>query len=385
MFHRFSLTLLISFLITIPAYASDLVRCRDASGVTVFRNAPCENGENLEHIYRELDWNDEIPFENSNRAGQYWIKGKLNGNQPIQFLIDTGANVVLVPKDIFDKLKEAGTVTQSDLKGFGYATVADGSRSRRQIFTLRTLQVGKHTLKNIRAIVGNPGVPALLGTSVLERLGNWRIDHRNRRLVLKNRPDPSGTMRQMARVSYLANDLPDKRKKSVKTALDVSDHLLMGQVLEESGQHEQAALAYREALRNNPLSDTAALRLAQLLIRYGEPATDLQEALQWVQRFENDTNPARLDILGQVYFHMGWMNRAVTVLEKAVAHGTGIGVIHYHLAQAYLKKGFKEKGHTQLELSLSGGGIFIERAHAEALYEKLGGPTLIKNASIAFP
>ena len=113
-----------------------------------------------------------------NRSGHYIVSGFIN-NQPVQFMVDTGATDVAIPAALADKLKleHGNRIIYSTANGNvqGYTTRLD------------TVTIGNITLNNIRGGI-NPGMSeqvVLLGMSFLKQL---EFTQRNQTLILKHLP-----------------------------------------------------------------------------------------------------------------------------------------------------------------------------------------------------
>lgn len=192
------------------AHSGELLRCRDDAGRTTLRNESCRAGEQDVEPNRAskqpttqrdpqstrirdnqpLSTEDIIPFLTRGTKGQYWIPVLVNGQLTVEFLIDTGANIVVIPRNIIDKLSAMKSVTSKDWLGMTTATLADGSSGRHGMVRLDTIQIGRHVLKNMASgVTPANGIP-LLGTSALEQLGAWRIDSQKRHLSIVSREHP---------------------------------------------------------------------------------------------------------------------------------------------------------------------------------------------------
>ena len=131
----------------------------------------------------------EIPFLRGKHRGQYWVTTIVNKRLAVDFLIDTGANVIQIPQEIYEKLIKHGTIGQNDHLQMSYSEFADGSRKKQKNIVLSSVKVGSHLVKNVRAAISAKGTTPLLGTPVLDQLGSWRIDTARKRLVLADSPN----------------------------------------------------------------------------------------------------------------------------------------------------------------------------------------------------
>lgn len=176
---------------TIPATAVSgaIYHCTRADGKTYATNRPCPMGERSAVAMKtrdrpgETEGVERLKLSPSSR-GQYWIETRINEVLKVTFLIDTGASQVLIPQDVLDKLTGMNTVDQGDHLPPRNATLADGSVKKFPALRLRTITLGERRIENVMAGVGGEKAVPLLGTSVLDRLGPWRIDQERGELVL---------------------------------------------------------------------------------------------------------------------------------------------------------------------------------------------------------
>ena len=77
-------------------------------------------------------------------------------------------------------------LSKSDMTGKGYYINANGDISEGTLITLKEVNFGGLTLKNIKAsVVKNQKAPLLLGQSVLSRLGRIEIDNNQKVIRVK--------------------------------------------------------------------------------------------------------------------------------------------------------------------------------------------------------
>ena len=199
--------------------------CKDKNGRTLIGRSLCgakagnsrpNSGSNDDGVIVRKPQTRVIPFLSGKRRGLYWVRTVVNDLLAANFIIDTGASVVQIPQDMFDKLVALGTVGKEDVLGFGTARIADGSTLRQQIVLLKRIQIGDYTLGHIQAMVGKTGVPPLLGTPVLEKLGKWRIDTERMALIVTGFPgemdsaavsSPRGADKLTRRCTVMHNNL----------------------------------------------------------------------------------------------------------------------------------------------------------------------------------
>jgi len=125
---------------------------------------------------------DEIPLRREGNT--YSVSVLVNGVIPIPFVLDTGANDVLLPADVVFTLLRTGTLKASDFVGYRTYVLADGRELPSAAFKIRELKVGKHAARDVTAGIGRLGSDPLLGQSFLSRFGSATIDYKRNVLIL---------------------------------------------------------------------------------------------------------------------------------------------------------------------------------------------------------
>jgi clan AA aspartic protease (TIGR02281 family) len=96
------------------------------------------------------------------------------GGREARMLIDTGASVMTISKEIADELIEDGTgeYTSETAK----SELADGSVVEERIMMVKSFNLGRHHLENIEVMVMRAGTMPLLPFSLLSKIGRFSID-----------------------------------------------------------------------------------------------------------------------------------------------------------------------------------------------------------------
>ena len=110
---------------------------------------------------------------------------EINGAVTLNFAVDSGASTVTIPANVYDRLVRNVTINDSDMIGQGTVILADGSKSKLPIFTIRSLKVGDKTINNVIAAVLPSGGQLLLGQSFFARFKSWSLDNSKHVLLLK--------------------------------------------------------------------------------------------------------------------------------------------------------------------------------------------------------
>jgi clan AA aspartic protease (TIGR02281 family) len=124
----------------------------------------------------------EIALEHDEQG--YSVPVLINGALSVKFIVDSGAGVVALPKDLVEDLTKAGTIAASDLRGGNVYVTADGKRHRGTWPMLRQLDVGGHTVTNVVASVGPANTVPLLGQSFLAKFKSWTLDNQRHVLII---------------------------------------------------------------------------------------------------------------------------------------------------------------------------------------------------------
>lgn len=125
---------------------------------------------------------ERIPMTET--GGVYSVPVQVNGALAIDFVLDTGASMVMIPADVALTLKRTGTVTAADELQKAEYELADGSVVEHRRIVFRTLQIGSRTLRDVEGVVGGIRSTLLLGQSALRQLEPWRLDTRSGQLVI---------------------------------------------------------------------------------------------------------------------------------------------------------------------------------------------------------
>lgn len=109
--------------------------------------------------------------------------------------------------------------------------------------------------------------------------------------------------------------------------------------LEKTGKLDQAIAQYEKLLKESPDAPLVANNLAMLLIEYKDDDASRNRAKELADKLKTSQEPAFLDTVGWVAYKFGDYDRAIELLEKAIAAAPDAAIMHYHLGIAYLKRG----------------------------------------------
>ena len=129
-----------------------------------------------------VERSDEIQIER--RGDAYYVPVRINDTITLPFLLDTGASDMVIPADIALTLIRAGALTSGDFIGKSRYRLADGSEAVSDVVSLRELQVGEHSVRNVTASISPLQGEPLLGQSFLSKFGTVTLDYKRLVLVL---------------------------------------------------------------------------------------------------------------------------------------------------------------------------------------------------------
>jgi aspartyl protease family protein len=101
------------------------------------------------------------------RGGIWMVPVKVNGLQEIDFVYDTGASETTITADVVSTMMRQKTISSEDFLPGGTYVLADGSTVSSPRFTIRTLEIGGITLRNVSAGISDAKADPLLGQNVL--------------------------------------------------------------------------------------------------------------------------------------------------------------------------------------------------------------------------
>jgi predicted aspartyl protease len=132
----------------------------------------------------DVSLRNEIEVELSG-SGVFEVPVLINGVLKLFFIIDTGASETQISPDVFLTLYRSKTIDNDDrLKGQEF-TFADGSSAFSDRYMLHSLEIGGVEIKNVPVSISKSiKAPILLGQNVLSRLGKFRIDYANKKLII---------------------------------------------------------------------------------------------------------------------------------------------------------------------------------------------------------
>ena len=144
------------------------------------------------------------------------------------------------------------------------------------------------------------------------------------------------TLSQQATAFYSDNNF----QKTMELLLQIEenersaqDWLLLGNLLDEKGEQEQAVFMYQKAINVNPKYYKAYYNIANIYLgqnKYSMAIENYKKAAKL-----NQTNPYVYSNLACAYLKQGKLREAKNALIKAITLKNDIPEIHYNLAYVY--------------------------------------------------
>jgi len=202
---------------------------------------------------------------------------------PLEFTVDSGASVVVIPADVVLTLVRTGTLQESDFTGKESFKLADGSTVSADNFVIRSLKVGNYVLENVKAST-SPNASLLLGQSFLSRLPSWSIDN-NRQVLLINAPPgtpqsaPQATAPQPQ--PQIASPSPPLANPTGRVAtrswLGVKMRSVTPAIAQDMVLQNAAGVIVDEAIANGPAFKAGVVGGDVIIAVNGTPVSDAQQ------------------------------------------------------------------------------------------------------------
>jgi|GEM_PF-6978719 len=116
-------------------------------------------------------------------GGVYLVNLKL-GNKPATAILDSGASVVSISKELEQELLKDKIISKNDYIAPAKYRIANGDILKAKRFILPSLTVGKLKMKNVMCSVVDDSSAILLGKSFLDQFARWSIDNQKLTLTL---------------------------------------------------------------------------------------------------------------------------------------------------------------------------------------------------------
>ena len=125
--------------------------------------------------------------------------------------------------------------------------------------------------------------------------------------------------------------------------------MLRAEWLTRLRRYDEAIAQYEALHARHPEDDTVVNNLAYLLAEVKGDQLSAEKALRLAGRFAGSRNPGHLDSLGWIHYRLGQYDKAVPLLEKAVALAPPSPLLQLHLGKALVKSGDTARGKAYLQ------------------------------------
>lgn len=159
----------------------------------------------------------------------------------------------------------------------------------------------------------------------------------------------------LAQLDYVQGS-KEKAKQDLEAAVDA--HLgwlpeyMLGNILDQEGNWQQAEKLYEAAHQLNPSSPDASTNLARLYLDHGGNVNMAMSLVQAAKRQAPDS-PQVSDTLGWAYYKMGVYDAAVAELQQCVSKAPTSAACQYHLGMGYVATAQRDLAKQALEKTLS--------------------------------
>lgn len=103
------------------------------------------------------------------------------------FILDTGATISLIGKNIINNLLENGIITTRNYLGKDYIQTADGKKHLVEFWYVPSIIIGGKKINDVDfTVMDGNNIKPLLGMNILNKLNIYKIDLENYKIYLKN-------------------------------------------------------------------------------------------------------------------------------------------------------------------------------------------------------
>lgn len=103
------------------------------------------------------------------------------------FILDTGATMSLIGKDVINNLLVNGVITNRNYLGKDYTQTADGKKHLVEFWNIPSIIIGGKKINDVDfTVMEGSNIMPLLGMNILNKLNIYKIDLENYKIYLKN-------------------------------------------------------------------------------------------------------------------------------------------------------------------------------------------------------
>lgn len=151
---------------------------------------------------------------------------------------------------------------------------------------------------------------------------------------------------------------------------DASVALARTEWLMRAGQFDQAIAAYEAMLAAGPVSDPVLNNLAYLLVEKKGDRPSLERAAALTQRLSLTENASYLDTVGWIQHRLGAYDKAVPLLQRAVALAPDAPLLQLHYGKALVKSGEVKRGQQALRRAIESKAPLPNLDEARAMLQQ---------------
>tara|TARA_R110002096_G_scaffold416576_2_gene619440 strand:- start:282979 stop:285336 length:2358 start_codon:yes stop_codon:yes gene_type:complete len=112
--------------------------------------------------------------------------------------------------------------------------------------------------------------------------------------------------------------------------------LMKASILEKDGDFEGAIAVYEQMYAENSGNDVVVNNLASIMSEYRTDNDSINRALELAVRFRQSSVPHFKDTLGWIYYKVGDITAATSILQDVVEQMPQMAIFRYHLGMSYL-------------------------------------------------
>lgn len=197
----------------------------------------------------------------------------------------------------------------------------------------------------------------LLGQlSMLENRSDEALEHFEQVIALKSEWDVG--YRSLSTVYIRDNRFDEAARVTLRGLETIPDSatlaINLASIYERLGDFDKAIATYESLLERNPNLIIAKNNLASLLTDYRDDQKSLDRARRMAAEFRDSKLPQFRDTYAWAAVQAGInLEDAIAILQGIVRENEQIGIYHYHLGEAYRKKGDMENAVASLEKAIS--------------------------------
>ena len=211
-------------------------------------------------------------FVGTTRAKEYSVplQESMSGNKhlvayadgvKVRFTFDTGCSSLTINKTLFEELVRKGMVKWSDLSDLAEAELANGEMHDVRYFTIKRLQIGDYTMRNVRASLGvndRADADPLLGQGVLNRFNAYLVQ--DGKLYFDPRPEEMQQAMYFSDIhhsdtTFAVNQQIVNKLQPYINQLGNRYRIIYGQALEYTNREDIAIPLYRQMLNGGAFED----------------------------------------------------------------------------------------------------------------------------------